>query len=104
MFDKSLACSIVHSLAALVEVGVADCRLSSLPSCCFSSRVVPLVALLPRERAAVGFLFAGGAEVAADLLLSALRPNLAQTLVVEEGLFRGAGVLPFSLRERVPGS
>ena len=37
MFDKSLACSIVHSLAALVEVGVADCRLSSLPSCCFSS-------------------------------------------------------------------
>ena len=37
MFDKSLACSIVHNLAALVEVGVAACRLSSLPSCCFSS-------------------------------------------------------------------
>ena len=67
-------------------------------------RMVPLVALLPPERAADDFLFAGGAEVAADLLLSVLRPNLAQTLVVEEGLFRGAGVLPFSLRERVPGS
>ena len=40
-------------------------------------RVVPLVALLPRERAAVGFLFAAGAEVAADVLLSALSPNLA---------------------------
>ena len=64
----------------------------------------PLVALLPRERAVVGFLFAGGAEVAADLLLSALRPNLAQTLVVKEGLFRGAGVLRFLLWERVPGS
>ena len=64
----------------------------------------PLVALLPRERAAVGFLFAGGAEVAADLLLSALRPNLAQTLVVKEGLFHGAGVLRFLLWERVPGS
>ena len=66
--------------------------------------MVPLVALLPREQAADGSLFAGGAEVAADLLLSVLRPNLAQTLAVEEGLFRGAGVLPFSLRERVPGS
>lgn len=67
-------------------------------------RVVPLVALLPRERAAVGFLFAAGAEVAADVLLSALSPNLAQMLVVEEGLFHGAGVLPFCLRDRVPGS
>ena len=66
--------------------------------------VVPLVALLPQERAAVGFLFAAGAEVAADVLLSALSPNLAQMLVVEEGLFRGAGVLPFWLRDRVPGS
>ena len=66
-------------------------------------RMVPVVALLPRERAAVGFLFAAGAEVAADVLLSALSPNLAQMLVVEEGLFRGAGVLPFWLWDRVPG-
>ena len=52
----------------------------------------------------MGFLFAAGAEVAADVLLSALSPNLAQMLVVEEGLFHGAGVLPFCLRDRVPGS
>ena len=66
--------------------------------------MVPVVALLPQERVAVGFLFAAGAEVAADVQLSALSSNLAQMLVVEEGLFRGAGVLPFWLWDRVPGS
>ena len=82
-----------------MELEVLQCLLRiSLP------HVVPVVALLPRERAAVGFLFAAGAEVPADVLLSALSPNLAQMLVVEEGLFQGAGVLPFWLRDRVPGS
>ena len=62
--------------------------------------VVPLV--VPRGRAGLAFFLAGGAELPADVLLSALSPKLAQMLVVEDGLFRAAGVLPFWVRERVP--
>ena len=68
-------------------------------------RVVPLVvALVARERAAVAFLLAAGAELPADVLLSALSPKLAQMLVVEDGLFLAAGVFPFWVHDRVPGS
>ena len=38
------------------------------------------------------------------MVVSVLKPNLAQTLLVEEDLFRAAGPLPFSVLERVPGS
>ena len=38
------------------------------------------------------------------MVVSALKPNLAQTLLVEEDLFRAACPLPFSVLERVPGS
>ena len=68
-------------------------------------RVVPLVvALVARGRAAVAFLLAAGAELPADVLLSALSPKLAQMLVVQDGLFLTAGVFPFWARNRVPGS
>ena len=68
-------------------------------------RVVPLVvALVARGRAAVAFLLAAGAELPADVLLSALSPKLAQMLVVQDGLFLVAGVFPFWVRDRVPGS
>ena len=68
-------------------------------------RVVPLVvALVARGRAAVAFLLAAGAELPADVLLSALSPKLAQMLVVQDGLFLAAGVFPFWVRNRVPGS
>ena len=51
----------------------------------------------------MAFFLAAGAELPADVLLSALTPKLAQMLVVEDGLFRTAGVLPFWVRDRVPG-
>ena len=55
-------------------------------------RVVPLVvALVAWGRAAVAFLLAAGAELPADVLLSALSPKLAQMLVVQDGLFLAAG-------------
>ena len=47
---------------------------------------------------------AAGAELPADVLLSALSPKLAQLLVVEDGLFLAAGVFPFWVHYRVPGS
>ena len=62
--------------------------------------VVPLV--VSRGRASLAFFLVGGAELPADVLLSALSPKLTQMLVVEDGLFRAAGVLPFWVRERVP--
>ena len=65
-------------------------------------RVVPLV--VARGRAAVAFLLAAGAELPADVLLSTLSPKLAQMLVVQDGLFLVAGVVPFWVRNRVPGS
>lgn len=67
-------------------------------------RVVPLGGLVPRVRGVVCFLFVASAEVPAEELVSALKPNLAQTLLVAEGLFRLAGAFPFSALERVPGS
>ena len=68
-------------------------------------RVVPLVvALVARGRAVVAFLLAAGAELPADVLLSALSPKLVQMLVVQDGLFLAAGVFPFWVRNRVPGS
>lgn len=66
--------------------------------------VVALVGLVPRVRGVICFLFAGGAEVAGAEVVSALKPNLAQTLLVAEGLLRLAGALPFSALLRVPGS
>lgn len=50
-------------------------------------RVVALGCLVPRVRGVVCFLFVGGADVAPEELVSALKPNLAQTLLVAEGLF-----------------
>ena len=38
------------------------------------------------------------------MVVSALKPNLAQTLLVEEDLFGAAGPLPFFVLERVPCS
>lgn len=67
-------------------------------------RVVVLVGLLPHDRGAVAFFFGAGAEVPGDVVVSALKPNLAQTLLVEEGLFLDAGALRFSILDRVPGS
>lgn len=67
-------------------------------------RVVALGCLVPRVRGVVCFLFVGGADVAPEELVSALKPNLAQTLLVAEGLFRLGGAYPFSALERVPGS
>lgn len=67
-------------------------------------RVLPLVGLVPWGRGAVAFFLAAGAELPADVLLSALSPKLAQMLVVEDGLFCAADVLPFWVRDRVPGS
>ena len=66
--------------------------------------VVPLAGLVPRVRGTVCFLLEGGAEVAGEELVSALNPNLAQTLLVADGLLRLAGALPFSALERVPAS
>ena len=51
-----------------------------------------------------GFSLAAGAEFLTDVLLSALSPKLAQMLVVEDGLFLVAGVFPFWVHDRVPGS
>ena len=67
-------------------------------------RVVALGALVPPVRGAVCFLLGAGGEIAGDVVVSALKPNLAQTLLVEDDLFRVAGPLPFSVLERVPGS
>ena len=66
--------------------------------------MVALVALVARGRAAVAFLLAAGAELPADVLLSALSPKLAQMLVVEDGLFLAAGVFPFWVHDRQSAS
>lgn len=42
-----------------------------------------------------GFFFAGGADVPVDVLVLALKPNLAQTLLVDEDLFPRAGPFAF---------
>ena len=68
----------------------------------FPRAPLPLVvALVAQGRAAVAFLLAAGAELPADVLLSALSPKLAQMLVVQDGLFLAAGVFPFWVRDRV---
>lgn len=60
-------------------------------------RVVALGCLVPRVRGVVCFLFVGGADVAPEELVSALKPNLAQTLLVAESVSSGSAVLSLFL-------